>query len=281
MHYGATLFPTDRSIGVVELARQLEDRGFDSVWFPEHTHIPTSRITPVPTGEAELPDHYKRCLDPLVGLAAAAAATERLRLGTGVLLAAQRDPIVTAKAVASLDVVSGGRVTIGIGFGWNEDEMNHHGVALRERREVAREHVLAMQNLWADDEASFAGRHVRFGTSWQWPKPVQRPGPPVLIGGGAGPTIFRHIAEYADGWIPIGGRGLTAGVDALRAAMADAGRDPTAAQVVPFGTLPEHGKLDHYEAVGATECVFQLPSAPRDDVLAVLDIQAKLISERR
>ncbi|HEX8803552.1 MAG TPA: TIGR03619 family F420-dependent LLM class oxidoreductase [Acidimicrobiales bacterium] len=286
MRYGVTMFATDLSIDVVELARAVEERGLDSVWLPEHTHIPTSRKTQWPGGPGELPEEYRRALDPLVALAAAATATQRLRLGTGILLAAQRDPIVTAKAVASLDHLSGGRVALGVGFGWNEDEMEHHGVAYGERRDVAREHVMAMQALWADDEAAFAGEHVRFAPSWSWPKPRQRarsgaPGVPVLLGGAAGPKLFAHVASYADGWIPIGGAGLTAALPRLHEAMAEAGRDPSGLEVVPFATIPDHGKLDHYADIGVTETVFQLPSAPRDVVLRRLDRQAELVAERR
>lgn len=216
MKYGVTMFPTDRSIGIVELAHAVEERGFHSLWVPEHTHIPTSRVTPPPTGDEVLPEWYLRCLDPFVALSAAAAATQHLRLGTGICLVAQRDPIVTAKAVASLDLISGGRFSFGIGFGWNVDEMEDHGVPYKERRAIAREHVLAMQQLWANDEASFAGEQVQFSTSWSWPKPVQRPWPPVLLGGAAGPKLFAHIAEYGDGWIPIGGAGVGRALPELR-----------------------------------------------------------------
>jgi probable F420-dependent oxidoreductase len=286
MRYGITMFATDVSIDIVDLAREAEARGLDSLWLPEHTHIPTSRKTPPAAGQDELPDEYKRCLDPLVALGAAASATTTLRLGTGILLAAQREPIVTAKAVATLDHLSGGRAALGVGFGWNEDELEHHGVAMGERRAVAREHVLAMQALWADDEASFEGDHVRFTPSWSWPKPVQRgadgrPRVPVLHGGAAGPTLFRHIAEYGDGWIPIGGSGLTDAIPRLREVVAEAGRDPDALEVVPFGSLPDAGKLDHFERIGVTECVFRIPSAPRDVVLPLLDEQAALVATRR
>jgi probable F420-dependent oxidoreductase len=272
MRYGVTMFATDVSIGVVELARAVEERGLDSLWLPEHTHIPTTRKTPHPSGE-DLADKYKRSLDPLVALAAASTATTALRLGTGVLLPAQRDPIVTAKAIASLDHVSGGRVAVGVGFGWNEDEMADHGVDYRGRRAVAREHVLAMQALWHDEEAGFDGDFVRFTPSWSWPKPVQRdaagrPAVPVLLGG-------------ADGWMPIGGAGLSRALPELRAALETAGRDPEQFDVVPFASIPDHGKLDHYAGLGVTEMVFDLPSAPPDDVLPVLDRYAHLVAERR
>jgi probable F420-dependent oxidoreductase len=285
MRYGVTMFATDLSIGAVELAQAVEERGLDSLWLPEHTHIPTSRATPHPSG-GELPDKYRRSLDPLVALAAASSATTALRLGTGILLPAQRDPIVTAKAVASLDLVSGGRVALGVGFGWNADEIADHGVAFRDRRAVAREHVLAMQALWRDDEASFAGDRVTIPPSWSWPKPVQRDAAgrrsvPVLVGGAAGPTLFAHAVEYADGWVPIGGAGLSSTLPTVRAALADAGRDPERFEVVPFAALPDHGKLDHYEGLGVTETVFDLPSAPRDEVLPVLDSYAELVAERR
>ncbi len=279
------MFATDVSMDVVALAREAEARGLQSLWLPEHTHIPTSRRTPPPTGDAELGAEYKRCLDPLVSLAAAASVTTTLRLGTGILLAAQREPIVTAKAVATLDHLSNGRVALGVGFGWNEDEIAHHGVSMPDRRAVARETILAMQALWADEEASFAGEHVRFGPSWAWPKPVQTgadgcPRVPVLHGGAAGPKLFAHIAEYGDGWIPIGGAGLTDAIPRLREAMAAAGRDPAALEIVPFGSVPNEGKLDHFERIGVTECVFRLPSAPRDVVLPLLDEQASLVASR-
>jgi probable F420-dependent oxidoreductase len=279
MRYGVTIFPTDRSIDIVELARAVEERGFDSLWTPEHTHIPTGRATPPPTGDAVLPEWYLRCLDPFVALTAAAAATQRLRVGTGICLVAQRDPIVTAKAVASLDLVSGGRFSFGIGFGWNQDEMEDHGVDYKQRRAIAREHMLAMQQLWSEDEAAYGGEHVRFSSSWSWPKPVQKPWPPVLIGGAAGPKLFAHIAEYGDGWIPIGGAGVAKVLPGLRAAVAARGRDPDRLEVVPFGAVADRGKLEHYSAIGVTEVVFGLPSAPRDQVLAVLDRQAAVIQQ--
>ncbi len=280
MRYGITMFATDVSIDVVELAREAEARGLESLWLPEHTHIPVGRRTPPPTGDGELRDEYKRCLDPLVALAAVATATERLRLGTGILLAAQREPIVTAKAVATLDHLSGGRAALGVGFGWNEDELEDHGVAMGDRRAVARERLLAMQALWADDEASFSGEHVRFAPSWSWPKPV-RGRVPVIHGGAAGPMLFQHIAEYGDGWIPIGGRGLTEAIPQLREVVEQAGRDPHDLEIIPFGSIPDPGKLDHFERIGVTECVFRLPSAPRDVVLPLLDEQAALVASRR
>jgi len=279
VRFGVTIFATDKSIQPVDLAVALQERGFDSMWVPEHTHIPTSRRTPYPNG-GELPDEYRRCHDAFVALAAAAVAAPGLRVGTAILLVAQRDPIVTAKAVASLDHVSGGRFTLGIGVGWNEDEMEDHGVDYRRRREMGREHVLAMRRLWEDEEASFDGEFVHLPPSWSWPKPVQRP-LPVLIGGGAGPKLFNHIAEYAQGWIPIGGRGLSETVPELRARLEEAGRDPSTLEIVPVAVVPDHGKLDHYEEVGVTECVFGLPSAPRDEVLPLLDKYAALLDERR
>ncbi len=278
MRYGVTMFVTDQTIDIVTLAKAVEERGLGSIWLPEHTHIPTTRKTPHPSG-MELPEFYKRCLDPFVALTAAAIAAPSLRVGTGILLAAQRDPIVTAKAAASLDLVSGGRFAMGVGYGWNEDEMNDHGVEYSKRRAMAREHVLAMQRLWSDDVASFAGDFVDIPPSWSWPKPVQRP-VPVLLGGAAGPKLFAAIADYAQGWIPIGGKGITAAVPQLQEAVASAGRDPSTLEIVPFGSTPDHGKLDHFESVGVTECVFNLPSAGADRVLPLLDEYGKLIAAR-
>ena len=276
MRFGVTIFATDISMPLVDLARAAEDRGFDSIWIPEHTHIPTSRRTPAPTGDAELAEEYKRSVDPLVALAAAASVTSTIALGTGVMLPAQRDPLVTAKAVATLQNIAGGRFELGIGFGWNEDEMEDHGVDYRTRRAHAREHVLAMQALWHDDVASFEGDHVAFPATWSWPKPDVEV--PVLIGGGAGPKMFAHIAEYATGWIPIGGAGLAESIPALRTAFTDAGRDPDSMRIIPFGSQPSPDKLAHFERIGVTECVFRLPSAPAEVVMPILDEQARLIA---
>ncbi|WP_334144464.1 LLM class F420-dependent oxidoreductase [Rhabdothermincola sp.] len=277
MRFGVTMFATDRSMDVVELAREAEARGFESLYLPEHTHIPVSRRTPPPTGDAELPEEYARTLDPLVALAAAASVTSSIRLGTGVALPAQRDPIVTAKAIATLDLVSGGRFVFGIGFGWNEDELENHGVAMADRRAVCRERVLAMRSLWTQEVGGYQGEFTRIAPSWSWPKPVQRPHPPILLGGGAGPKLFAHIVEYANGWIPIGGAGLSSSLPQLRAQWAEAGRDPEELEVVPFGSIPDPGKLEHFERIGVTECVFRLPSASRDEVLPVLDRWAALL----
>lgn len=282
MRYGVTLFPTDTSIGVVELAQAVEERGLDSLWLPEHTHIPTSRRTPWPVApDQPIDEKYKRALDPLVALTAAAMATTTLRLGTGILLVAQRDPIVTAKAIASLDLLAGGRTAYGIGFGWNEDEMEHHGVEYRRRRSKGREHLLAMRRLWEDEEAEFHGEFVDFSPSWSWPKPVQRP-LPVLLGGGAGPKLFQHIAEYANGWIPIGGAGLREAIPRLREAVAEAGRDDAdSIEIAPMAVQPDGGKLEHYEAIGCTEVVFDLPAKPADVVLPILDRYAALVATAR
>src|SRR5882757_5223380 len=191
MRYGVTMFAADVAMAVDELAVEAEARGFGSLYLPEHTHIPVSRRTPAPTGDAELAEEYRRTLDPFVALSMAAAVTERLVVGTGICLVAQRDPIVTAKAVASLDQESGGRFVLGVGFGWNADEIEHHGVDMKRRRDIAREHVLAMKALWRDDVASFDGEFVHIAPSWSWPKPA--PGrPPILVGGAAGPKLFAH-----------------------------------------------------------------------------------------
>jgi probable F420-dependent oxidoreductase len=279
MRFGVTMFATDLSMPVPDLARAAEERGFDSVWVPEHTHIPTSRRTPPPTGDAELAEEYKRSVDPLVALAAAASVTTTVHLGTGVLLPAQRDPIVTAKAVATLQNLSGGRFELGVGFGWNADEMEDHGVDPGRRRAQAREHLLAMRALWTDEVASFDGEFVRIPPSWSWPKPAVPV--PVLLGGGLGPKLLAHLVEYCDGWIPIGGAGLADGVPRYHEALAAAGRDPATARVVPFGSLPTPAKLEHFAAIGVSECVFRLPSSGADEVLATLDAQAELVAAVR
>ncbi|MFI0354071.1 TIGR03619 family F420-dependent LLM class oxidoreductase [Actinomadura sp. 9N407] len=271
MRLGITLFTTDRTMAPHELAVAAEERGFVSLYIPEHTHIPVSRLTPPPTGVDSLPDEYARTPDPLVALAAAAAVTERIRLGTGVALPAQRDPIVTAKAIATLDRIADGRFVLGAGYGWNAEEAADHGVPWKRRRAMVREHVLAMRELWTEEEASFKGEFVSFEPSWCWPKPAGRI--PVLLGGAAGPTLFAHIAEYGDGWLPIGGAGIRDALPALREACAAAGREMV--PVIPFGTLPTPEKLDHYASLGVEEVVLRVPAGGRDAVLPVLDGYAR------
>jgi probable F420-dependent oxidoreductase len=271
------MFMTDRTMGPAELARAVEERGLHSLYVPEHTHIPTSRRTAPPTGDAELRDEYKRTLDPFVALAMAAGATERLVVGTGICLVAQREPIVTAKAVASLDQLSNGRFVLGIGFGWNADEIENHGVSMPDRRAVTREHMLAMRALWDNEVGSFEGEYVRITPSWSWPKPVHAGGPPVLIGGAAGPKLFAHVAEYADGWIPIGGAGVKGALVDLHRACDAVGRDPATLRIVPFGTLPDPGKLEYYASIGVTEVVLRLPGGDADRVLPILDEYAPLV----
>ncbi|MEU0478508.1 LLM class F420-dependent oxidoreductase [Streptosporangium sp. NPDC006013] len=269
MRLGVTMFATDRSMPVSELAGAAEERGFASLYLPEHTHIPISRRTPPAAGQAVLPEEYRRTLDPLVALSHAAAVTSEITLGTGIMLVAQREPLVTAKAVATLDHLSGGRVVLGIGFGWNVEEVEDHlgPQGFRSRRDVAREHMLAMKALWSREEAGFDGRHVGFEPSWSWPKPIS--GPPVYVGGAAGPKLFAHVAEYADGWMPIGGRGIRAALPALREACDKAEREM--AKIVPFGTLPNAEKLDYYSELGIEEVVLSLPSAEADQILPILD----------
>src|SRR5688572_10973810 len=217
---------------VPELAREAEARGFHSLYVPEHTHIPVSRRTPAPTGDAELGEEYKRSPDPLVVLAAAAAVTRRILLGTGIGLPAQHDPISLAKQIATLDRLSGGRLVYGIGYGWNLEEMEDHGIDTKRRRARVREVMLAMQELWSKEVASFSGEFVRFEPSWQWPKPVQQPRPRVLLGGAPGPILFRHIAEYGDGWLPICGAGSAPALERLWAALSSAGCDPASPHIV-------------------------------------------------
>lgn len=282
MRIGVTTMMTDvaaRTIGPGELAAAVEELGFDGLYFPEHTHIPTSRATPAPMGNP-LPEAYWRTLDPFVALTAAAATTSRIRLGTGVCLLAERDPIITAKTVASLDLLSGGRVDLGIGFGWNVEEMADHGVAFADRREVTRERMLAMRRLWEDDEASFAGNHVSLAPSWAWPKPVQAR-VPVWLGVGIGPKNLAHLVEYGDGWIPIGGSGLKMDIPRVHAALVEAGRDPSGYDIVPFGSTPDAAKLDYFQGVGCTMVVMNAPDARRDAIMPWLEHAAMVMREYR
>jgi probable F420-dependent oxidoreductase len=277
MRYSVAVVLTDRGPGIAEVARAVEDRGLDGLWLPEHTHIPVATRTSSPLG-GPLPDYYRRVLDPVTGLAMAAAVTSRIRVGTGILQPALRDPIVTAKALATIDSQSGGRLAVGVGYGWNTDELRDHGVDPATRRDRLREHVLAMRRLWEDEVASFSGRHVAFGPSWSWPKPAQRP-LPVLLGGGPSPSVFRHIAEFGQGWAPAGGHGLADAVPRLREQVAAAGRDPGNLEIVPFtdaGIAP--GKIDRLERAGATEIAFSVRPGGGPSVRAVLDRLASFVA---
>ena len=276
MRYSVTMVATDRGLGIADVARAVEERGLDGIWLPDHTHIPVTRQTPYPLG-GELPERYRRTLDPLAALAMAAAVTSRIRVGTGVLLAAQRDPIVTAKALATIDDQSGGRLAVGVGYGWNVEEMRDHGVDPATRRARLREHVLAMRRLWEDEEAAFDGKHVRFAPSWSWPKPAQRP-LPVLVGGAATATVFAHIAEFGQGWVPTGGRPLADGVPRLREAVAESGRDPGDLEVIPFLTAAQadHRRIDALAQAGATELAFDLQPGDGTTVRGELDRLAEL-----
>jgi probable F420-dependent oxidoreductase len=274
MKFGVTIFPTEYSIGPAELARAVEERGFESLFFPEHTHIPTSRRTPWPGG-AELPREYSHTLDPFVALSAAATVTENLLIGTGICLVIERDTITLAKEVASLDLISGGRFLFGIGGGWNLEEMENHGTNPVQRWKLMREQILAMKAIWTQDEAEFHGRLVNFDPIWSWPKPVQKPHPPILLGGD-GPHTFQRVVEYGDGWIPIpvaSQRPMSERIPELNRLAAEAGRGRIPVSVWGAPSRPE--VIQHYAELGVERCVFWLPSAPREEVLPFLDRYAE------
>jgi probable F420-dependent oxidoreductase len=271
MKIGFYYFATDYSMPLVEVARALEERGYESLFVPEHTHIPASRRTPWPGG-AELPREYSHTLDPFVGLAAAAAATRNLRLGTGICLLTERDPIVTAKAVATLDLISNGRFEFGIGAGWNVEEMANHGTAFETRFRVMVDRAKAMRAIWTQDEAAYHGEFTSFEPIWSWPKPVQKPHPPILLGGETKHTL-RRVMEFCDGWFPRG-RAFAdpqAEMSRLRAAAEEAGRDIRTVSTTLFGTKPEERYVAQCKAAGVDRALFALPPAGRDKVLPVID----------
>lgn len=270
MDLGVCYFPTDYGIDMSELGRALEDRGFKSLFTPEHTHIPLSRRTPFPSG-GELPKRYAHTHDPFVALSFAAAATKKLKVGTGILLVPQHEPIVTAKAIASLDQLSGGRFIFGIGGGWNVDEMENHGAEHATRFKMMREHVLAMKALWTEDEASYHGEFVNFDPAWSWPKPKQRPNPPILLGGETDHTL-RRIIEYCDGWLPRP-RGFdpVEGIARLHRMASDKGRDPKTLSVTVFAAPPDKAVLDGYRKAGIDGALLAIPDLGRDEILRQLD----------
>ncbi len=281
MQIGASMFSTDYSIRPDDLAKLLEDRGFESMWVPEHTHIPASRVSPWPGG-GDLPKNYWHTYDPFVALTAAASVTTNLKVGTGICLIMERDPITTAKEVASLDMLSNGRFIFGIGGGWNAEEMANHGTQYRCRWRVMRENILAMKEIWTQDEAEFHGRYVSFDKIWSYPKPVQKPHPPIIMGGD-GPTTFDRVVEYCDGWMPISGRqtegpSLGEKIATLKRRVEDAGRDPDSITISSFNTRPSAETVQRMESDGVDRVVFSLPSAESDVVVPLIDEWAKFIS---
>ena len=277
MRLGITAALTDTDLAPADLATAVEELGFDSLYLPEHTHLPVEEDTPPALVGGVRLDDYKRCLDPLVALATAVSVTSRIGLGTGILLAAQHEPILLAKQVATLDHLSGGRVTLGVGFGWNRTEAEDHGVDWSRRHDVVREHLAAMGAIWSADQAEYHGEFVDFGRTWSWPKPVQQPRVRTLVGGGANDVVLRAVVEYADGWIPIGGSGLGTAIPRLHALAEEAGRDPQALSVVPFGTIADQGKLEHYAALGIAEVVLRVRAGDGRSVHAELESLAPLL----
>ncbi|HZQ02366.1 MAG TPA: LLM class F420-dependent oxidoreductase [Reyranella sp.] len=276
MKVGAFYFPTDYGINIAELAKALEDRGFDSLFVPEHTHIPLSRKSPFPGG-GELPKRYSHTHDPFVGLAFAAAATRKLTIGTGICLVPQHEPIVTAKAIASLDALSGGRFVFGIGAGWNVDEMENHGATYKTRFAIMREHVLAMKEIWLKEEASFHGKYVNFDPIWSWPKPARKAGPPVILGGETDYTLQR-VVDYCDGWFPRPRQGFTGklAVERLTKMAESKGRNPKDFSITVFGAPADQSVIEEYQKAGIEYALLGIPDATRDEILKHLDKLAPL-----
>jgi probable F420-dependent oxidoreductase len=275
MKYGVVIFPTDYSIDPVTLGKAVEERGFDSLFFPEHTHIPASRRTPWPGG-ADLPKEYWHTYDPFIALTAVAMVTKKILLGTGIALVMERDPITLAKEVASVDALSGGRVILGVGGGWNEEEMENHGTDPKRRFKVMRERIEAMKKIWTQDEAEYHGEFVDFDPIWSWPKPVQKPHPPIYVGGN-GPHTLQRVIQYGDGWMPIPGRGanISERMQELQAMAKEAGRGHI--PVTVYGAMSRSEVIEHYLESGVDRCIFWLPAAPEAEVMPLLDRYAELM----
>ncbi len=278
MHYSGFYFPTDYGIDPRELAKAMEDRGFESLFFPEHTHIPASRKSAFPGG-GDLPKRYVHTHDPFVTCTAAAAATTSLKVGTGICLVPQHEPIVTAKAIASLDYFSGGRFLFGIGGGWNVEEMNQHGVEYKTRFKQMREHILAMKALWTEEEASFDGEFVKLEKTWAYPKPTQTPHPPILLGGETDYTLKR-VVDYCDGWYPRATKDFDPAVamQRLKKHADEAGRSMDDLTVSVFRSPADAQRLASYNDAGITRAIFEVPDAPRDEILKQLDDYTKIMA---
>ena len=279
MKLGTVIFPTEYSIRPDDFARACEERGFESIWFPEHTHIPSSRKTPYPAG-GELPKEYSHTYDPFVALMAAAAVTKTIKLATGICLVVERDPIVTAKEVASLDLLSNGRFLFGIGGGWNVEEMENHGMPFGTRWKLLRERIEAMKEIWTKDEATYHGELVSFDAIWSWPKPAQKPHPPIILGS-ASKMGIKRVVEYCDGWFPIGlaVRDMPAAIADLHAQAKAKGRDPQSIEVSLFWAPPDADGLKRYQDMGVARGVLALPPVGKDEALKMLDGMAGLVDQ--
>jgi probable F420-dependent oxidoreductase len=281
LNFGASMFFTDYSMGPGELGQALEQRGFESVWAPEHSNIPVARETPFPGG-GELPKKYYDTMDPFVTLTVAAMATKKLKVGTGICLIAQRDPIQTAKLVASIDQVSGGRFLFGVGNGWNRGEMENHGTVFATRHKLARERIEAMKALWTQSKAEYHGEFVNFDPVMTWPKPVQKPHPPVIVGG-AFPYSARRAIRYGDGWIPQAARGgyseIADMIPEFRKMATEAGRDPKSIEITVWFPKQDVDMMKRYQDLGVSRVVFNVESQKADAVLPVLDGWAKLMGQ--
>lgn len=265
MKFGISTFITDEGIGPADLGRAVEERGFDSLFIAEHTHIPASRESPYPGG-GELPRIYFRTLDPFVALTAAAVVTENILLGTGIALIPERDPIHTAKEVASLDLVSGGRAVLGVGVGWNREEMANHGTDPTTRGKLTNERLHAIKEIWTKEQAEYHGEFVDFDPIYAWPKPVRKPHPPIYVGGNGNAALDR-LAEVGDAWMPNASRADDM-AERVEKARERAGRDLA---VTTYGTRNEPGLIEAYEKIGVERALFFLPTKPRDESLTILD----------
>lgn len=278
MKFGLLIFPTDYAIQPVELGVAAEERGFESIWLPEHTHIPASRLTPWPGG-SDLPKEYWHTHDPFVALAAIAGATSRIRIATGICLVIERDPITLAKEVASLDMISGGRFIFGIGAGWNAEEMENHGASFKERWKIVREKIEAMKEIWTKDEPEYHGRYVNFDKIWSWPKPVQKPHPPIILGSET-KWARQRVVDYGDGWMPIFGMSPDLGesVKDLRDRAEKAGRDPKSISLTMYGASADKDIINYLKDLGFDRVVLPLPPEPAEKNLPRLDKYADIIA---
>ncbi len=279
MRVGANIFLTDMSIQPIQLGEELESRGFESLWVAEHSHIPTSRKTPWGgrKNAPPLPEEYRRTHDCFVSLTAVAATTDRLKVGTGITLVAQHDPIWLAKQVASLDVISDGRFEFGIGFGWNREEMSNHGVDPTTRHQLVAEKIGLMKALWTQEKASYSGELVTLEESWAWPKPVQAPHPPIFMGSSGGPKAFAATAAYCDGWLPVRPGNLAEGIRTLHGYLERAGRDPSEVEIAVYNAAPDPAIWKQWKRLGVSRVMIGLPHAPAEVVVPLLDEYQHLI----